>query len=713
MTKLIFSQLLQIDQSQRNQSLILRLKQINIFRGYRYYESLQNFWVNDWIDYDEEKWRIQQIQFIENPKITADWQGQEQNQQLIETIYDDARTQINLITNRALFEELVRGNSFLMGWYDFYQAFSKCCEAWDDQNIAMFEDTFGSHLLTQEINAFRIVLITLYLVNPIISTSSFAFFQRKVFIAFSALRQLSNILLCVIFTTLRMQEIMQCWLIYQANNVDFGPFRQFSSEGYIKFKNYASKFSGNIATSVFNYEPDDRIENKITGVLINNPFYIALMWRAKREDTMCKIPTVFIQILSLQSIPMDELWVMSFYHQLQSNFYALFFILEVLINDFFIPAIECSFNQLILLINVVFGLNIKLNAIGVSQILLNYVKSKIITSKREMHFQNQQKRMNFSNYSGLKKRKGQLSLGQCLLLQKVFQKLIKHKDFFVWDLDQLIQYNIQKQVQYIKLNQIEFFLVEVNPIHIPYINTFLHTCPKKLQFLQHQIEAKKEHQMKFCVKRIKTIKAFSYSYFQTKQQFKNKGSMVGAEITLNIDDSFLKLDRYIFEQFYFEVSGNLILNNCEQLFARFTQLIIFKASIIYNSAIQNFQFERNIRSKQLKILDITFQNISLDFQHYPFRKLSQIKMILKFSILGRSNQSKYQKLQVIVQLSFIQIYLKVVQDLLQMNRKNQTKDSKDKGMMFSQKFDYFYINLICIISLWKFNIKILQFLLPH
>ncbi|CAD8213127.1 unnamed protein product [Paramecium pentaurelia] len=269
-----------------------------------------------------------------------------------------------------------------------------------------------------------------------------------------------------------------------------------------------------------------------------------------------------------------------------------------------------------------------------NQILLEYPKSFQILSRLKQQFLKDKftfkinvKTLNFTNYGDLIKQKLLAQFRYVLASINTILEIDQAQRLFCIgaELNDLIRCLKVSPLYQIKLN---YYLDEVNPEHIPFINEFIKYCPKNLQFLLIQVESSNVQQMQVCVERNNILTAFSYSYFQIIQQYKNK-SVVAQQKTLIIDENFLKLDMYNFEQFYFEVSGNLNLKSCHKLFEKFDQLKVFKASIFNNAEIQTFEFSQNLRSKALNILDITCENIILNFNEYPFNNLKQFKMILK------------------------------------------------------------------------------------
>ncbi|CAD8099870.1 unnamed protein product [Paramecium primaurelia] len=642
--------------------------------------NLDILWDNDVLNTDAESETVKQIQFIENPKMTTGFkpipkkwndkfnfsfmtkefqqlmsihqkgsltlskrvsvnqsqiidQNIEGNQETTSQIIDEAKTQIAQITKRDLFQEKIGNIQSLMSLYDYYETWTKLNSF--QAAIQTISSFFNGLLqiislifLNNGDDIFIYALIVLTIVNPMLQMGSFAIFQHRVFKNFSTLRQLFYILLFAIFNFFKIWDIVMICLYLCVNQFSNAVQRDFSSEGYIKFKSYASKFQGSLATQVFKYDTV-QVDPKNILQIKNQPFYQAVMWRTNVEEALNKIPQFFIYILSLflNKNP-DSLWIFSFFQQLKEGIQAVKDILEIVIKDYFIPALILGTDS----VDQFFQSMLYLGSIS-NQILLEYPKSFQIMSKvseehlkQKLTFKINLKTLRFTNYEDLKKKK---MLAQFRLVLASLQNSLEIDQAqrlcsLGPELKDFVRCLKVSPIYQIKLN---FYYDDIGPDLNAHLNTFVRICPKKLQFLQIQIEASTVQQMEIFVERNDYLTAFSYSYFQIIQQYRGT-SEVAQQQNLNIDQDFLKLDRYDFDQFYFEVSGNLNLNNCHYLFEKFTQLKVFKAFIVNYSAIQTFEFTTNLQSKQLEFLDITFENISLDFQQYPFANLKIIKMVL-------------------------------------------------------------------------------------
>ncbi|CAD8161412.1 unnamed protein product [Paramecium octaurelia] len=551
-----------------------------------------------------------------------------------QSIIDEARVQIQTITKRALFEQSVGQIQFLLKLYDYYETWNKL-NGYQATIQTIWSVLNGSLQITSlfyfsnEPDMFISALIVLTAVNPILQMLSFAIFQKRVFKAFSTLKQLAYVFFFAIFNFLKIWDIVMICLYLGVEDFTAEVSRTFSSEAYLKFKSYASKFKGSIATSVFKYDLV-QIDPKDIFQIKNQPFYEAVMWRANVEEVLNKIPQFFVYILSLSSTQIDPLWIASIFQQIKESIQAVKDILEVVIKDYFIPAlILCSVS-----VDQFFSSMLYLSSIS-NQILLEYPKSFQIVSKVQEQYLREKfifkinlKTLNFSNYADLKKQKMLAQFRYVLAQIKTVLEIDQAQRLFCMgpELNDLIRCLKVSPLYQLKLN---YYLDEINPIHIPHINAFIKNCPQRLQFLQLSVESKNFTQMSFCVGRAETLKAFSFSYLQIITKLIHNPAAVVGLIMLNIDQNFLILDRYDFEQLYFEIFGNLILDICRQLFNRFTQYQVFKASVINNNeAIQNFYFVQNLISNYLEILDLTFENIRLDFGAFQFTNLSIFKMIL-------------------------------------------------------------------------------------
>ncbi|CAD8164860.1 unnamed protein product [Paramecium octaurelia] len=574
--------------------------------------------------FDELSKRVQQIQFIQNPKITAGCQSQEKkyvtnqgylqlSEEFLELIpiqryqyfqhgviiISRAKELIDRITKRELFAEYVSQNACLLCLYDVYKEFQRIGEKFEICIAPFIENVFDTaysyFLILYMIDRADLFIYTFLVIiafNSATSTLSFALMLQRRFRA---------ILGFLVLNTIKLDQVLSCVVILLVNREYLRIKNSYCMNTRIKFRKYALRFQGNVATQVF--ESHEKISLAIG--YSSHPFFQCMNWRSTVQDTFNVVP------------------------QLCFFFIDVTYLLHITIKDFFIPALILSTSSVDQFLQSIQYLSRIPN-----QILLAYPKSFSIMSKAYLNhiqkfcnFKINLKTINFSDFSHLKKLKKQAQFRYILGCIQSILEIDQAQRLFCMgsELDDLISCLIVSQIYQLKLN---YYLDEVNSIHIPHINVIIRNCPKQLKFLQLQVEATNEHQMEFCVERTGTLIAFSYSYFQIIQQYRNNPAQVGIEINLNINDNFLKLDRYNFEEFYFEVSGNLILNNCEQLFQEFNYLKLFKASIINKGTIQSFQFSNNLRSKQLETLDITFENIKLDFQEYNFKNLRLFKMIL-------------------------------------------------------------------------------------
>ncbi|CAD8050507.1 unnamed protein product [Paramecium primaurelia] len=586
--------------------------------------------------------QIEEINIIELEKQTRILQKTQEKLETSQDIIDEASTQINAITKRDLFEDQYWKSNILMKMYDYYQGIriSKQLRQAYRLILSLLNISLQIISLIYLINdgdIYQIALIVLTVFNLLLRTLSQMVIQIFSINKLSFLSYFLAYVLLIIFDYFQLWDLMGfCFKITPKNSrkqFKKKNQRDFSYEVYFKFRSYALQFQGGLASTIFN--------NKTVAsqkyLFKYMPILQIMTWRSDVLEALNRTPQFIIYILSLSSQVLTEIWILSFFQQLKGSIFAIKEILDNVIKDYFIPALLLRTVSVDQFFQSIFYLGSISN-----QIIFEDPKSFQILSKvKEQYFKEQLvfkinvQNIDFSNYKGLKKQK-MLAQFRYVLAQitSILEIDQAQRLFFMGpELYDLIRCLKVSPLYQLKLN---YYLDELQPTQITYINGFIKNCPKKLQFLQIQVESSKVHQMEFFVERQETLKAFSFSYFQIIQQQKNTATIVQQE-NLNLDKDFLKLDRYDFEQFYFEVFGNLILTNCHQLFQQFTQLKEFKVSIINNVHIQNFLFSSNLASKELEILDVTFECIRLDFQNYLFNNLKIIKMILKMCEFNKEN----------------------------------------------------------------------------
>ncbi|CAD8127771.1 unnamed protein product [Paramecium sonneborni] len=625
-------------------------------------QNIDEMWNSDIIDLNSEEEKVQQIQFIENPKINKEvntgWQALYQNQQLQQiknrnyiTISSDfkkfiqqnqkysetsndiikqAKEKIDSITKKDLFAEQFKQISFFINLYDCYQKMKSI------QEIQGFLYSFGSLLngglqiisliyLTEGSNMFITALIVINVIYPILQMLSFAFFQFRLFQDFSIKKQILNVILFVIINLLKILDLVIFVLYLLKKQFTDKVKRDFSAKGYQKFKSYAAKFEGSIAISVFQWDAV-KVNESIFSIK-KQPFYQAVIWRAGVEEALIKIALFYIYYLSTMEGALNPTFLMSSGQQIKEGIKQISEFLECFIKDFLIPAFILSTTS----VEQFFQSMLFLSSIS-NQILLEYPKSFQIMSKvnerylkEKCTFKINAENLDFSNYGGKKKEKILAQFRYVLAsIQNILEIDQAQKLFCMGsELNDFVKCLNVSSIYQLKLN---FSLDEVNPENLPYVNHIIQYCPNNLQFLQISIESTEQINMLIDVKRKDTLKAFCYSYFQIITLYKDNTQ--GAQKTyLNIDQQFLQLDRYDFEQFYLEIAGNLILDNCSKFLENFIKLKIQKLSLKNNSALQIFKFQKNIKS-ELEILDITFENITLDFQQFFINKLKTFRLIL-------------------------------------------------------------------------------------
>ncbi|CAD8213125.1 unnamed protein product [Paramecium pentaurelia] len=361
--------------------------------------NLNTKWQVDIIYSNVSDEKINEIQFIENPKINTGWQAVQQNQYIkddyiqlsaeyqalipndlrrslnlyisisglivndkktflfflsdlivnqlqiiddnqqsllvqIETheqIIIDAKNQIDSITKRDLYTQSVGNIQFLLKLYDYFEVWSKLNQY--QATIQTFWSVLNGSLqivsliyLNNESNMFISALIALTSINPILQMLSFAVFQQRVFKKFHLQYN------CLIFFYLQ-------YLTFQRFGISCKQNVQWLR--ILKVQELCLKFSGCIATSVFKNEKVQTYPNDIKQIK-DQPFYEAVMWRTNVEEALNKIPQFFVYILSLAYTQFDGIWVFSFGQQIKEGIFAVKDLLEVLIKDYFIPALILS-----------------------------------------------------------------------------------------------------------------------------------------------------------------------------------------------------------------------------------------------------------------------------------------------------------------------------------------------------------------------------------
>ncbi|CAD8210574.1 unnamed protein product [Paramecium pentaurelia] len=667
----------------------------NLILQFQDEDSIDALWDADQIDINEEEEKIQQILYIENPKINSGWQAvqhnyfvnfeyiklsehfikviskeqqpsikaskgspevdKQQNQETIkqnlqespEQIVQEAQAKITVITKRALFEEFIGKFSFLLIFYDCYIKLSQLneCQASLQSIYSITNGLFQFFSLVYIIsgqNDFSKALLVLTLVHPILQLISFGVFQSKVFRGVSIAKQAFYIFLYGFFNFFKIWDIIMIVLYLAVKKFADQVRREFSAEGYLKFKNYASKFEGSLPISVFSYKAV-QIDPKNIMQIKKQPFYQAVIWVTDVQEALNKLPQFYIYLLAFPLGQIYPIFGISFTQQIKESYISIKQLLEVFIQDFFIPAlILCTVSVEQFLQSMLY-----FNSIT-NQMKLEYPKSFSILSKANERFIKEKcnlkiniKTLDFSSYKDLKREKILAQVRVVLASIDSILEIDEAQRIFCMgsEINDFIRCLIVSPIYQLKLN---FYLDEVDPHHIHYTNAIMQFCPSKLHFLQVYVEATEIKNMQFQVGRQDSLKAFSYSYFQIVKvqkfnpllrQKKNSKSI------LEIKEEFLHLDRYNFEQFYFEVSGNLGLSQCHEFLTKFTEMKYLKLSLYNKADIQTFEFQRNIKS-QLDVLDITFENIRLDFQEFSFKTLKTLKMILKKCEFEKANLIK-------------------------------------------------------------------------
>ncbi|CAD8071710.1 unnamed protein product [Paramecium primaurelia] len=172
------------------------------------------------------------------------------------------------------------------------------------------------------------------------------------------------------------------------------------------------------------------------------------------------------------------------------------------------------------------------------------------------------------------------------------------------------------------------------------LNIFLrlmYLLKSAIQFLQIQVESSNVQQMQVCVEINNSLTAFSYSYFQIIQYYKDR-SLVVQQQTMKIDENFLKLDSIILK-FLLILIQIIVKNSLKSLINSKFQGINFQ-----QCRYSDFWIFLEFKSEALGNLDITCKNIKLEFKHILLRISRILKMCelnkeeLKRILQGLNNQ---------------------------------------------------------------------------
>ncbi|CAK78285.1 unnamed protein product (macronuclear) [Paramecium tetraurelia] len=647
----------------KNQSMLNQLRDIfpvqeftQLKIEYQEDDSMDYLWDNDKFDADAEEERIQEIQFIENPKLNSGFQvvtmnqnGTQENDFIIlseefksvnyemredsNKIIEKAKSTIKVLTKTYLLSEKLGRFKFLLVVKELYDAWSQLTvfqaalqSIWTLINLSF--SIISLIYITNNLDPYITSLLGLAFGNFILQLISFIIFQERLSKDFSFLEKA---IYALIFGLLNLIKVWDIAMIIMYNFiVKFHDLanRPFNAEGYKKFKSYASKFKGSLPISVFQFVT---VSSNSEGFFAMKqlPFYEAVMWRASVEEALNKIPQLFVHILALSSNGSTGLWVISFLQQLKEGVQAVKDILEITIKDFYIPALILSTVS----VEQFYQSMLYLNSIS-NQILLEYPKSFQIMSKvKESYIKNKctfkinLKTLDFSNYEGDKKEKMLAQFRQVLASIQSVLEIDQAQRLLCMgpEINDFVKCIKASQIFSLKLN---FNLDEIRQQDLQQVNSYMEFFPSKLKFLQISVETFEERKMNFKLGNSQTIRWFSYSYYQIIKQYRQQ-QINPSQAILNIDDQFIRLDRYNFEGLFFEVAGNLQLQKCHTLFQRFQNLKAMKISLknLTNEMI-SFNFYKNI-SGSLQYLDLTFENLLLDFSQFSFNNLKNLKLIIK------------------------------------------------------------------------------------
>ncbi|CAD8211650.1 unnamed protein product [Paramecium octaurelia] len=152
------------------------------------------------------------------------------------------------------------------------------------------------------------------------------------------------------------------------------------------------------------------------------------------------------------------------------------------------------------------------------------------------------------------------------------------------------------------------------------------------------------------------------------------------KINFNIKEDFLHLDRYNFEQFYFEFLAILICHNVTSF-----QKCLLRCHISFQ---QGRYSDNRIFKKFNQLtgnLGYYFENIKLDFQQFQFNNLTILKMILKKC---QFEKDKLQKILLSLNSRSIQV---VYIDLSQCDQRFTTQEQTELSRNLERKRIYVFI----------------------
>ncbi|CAD8107869.1 unnamed protein product [Paramecium sonneborni] len=424
----------------------------------------------------------------------------------------------------------------------------------------------------------------------------------------------------IILFLLSIFKIMDLFVSYIENS-NQGTGGQFEIRfiSYIRFKSYIAKFKGNIGDLVLYYpEVPQKIE------VFERAGYSEIKWLANISDSFYKIPLFFIYILTTNK---DYAWGFSFVNTIKDAVFGMKDLLEVVFQNFFVPALilrKVSIDQ--------FYKSMCCFSPIQKSILLEFPKSFAIVSKLHSTYLNSRKyKIDFTklDYSQFKPKKKEKLLAKLkLVLVNINSSIeIQKAQELLYMGEEVILIFKCLQVSELQQLRLNFQLDEIASENLQLLNVILSYCPKNnLQQLEIHVETKKAIYLKFNVERKNILTSFYFSYYQIREM-RRQYKVQNAE-TIQINKTFLQLDRYDFQQFYFEVGGFMDLTDCSTFFNQFTEVQTLEIALQSDSVDQSFSLEQNIKTTKITKLSLNLENIYLNTLGVSLQKLEVFKLTL-------------------------------------------------------------------------------------
>ncbi|CAD8071466.1 unnamed protein product [Paramecium primaurelia] len=482
------------------------------------------------------------------------------------------------------------------------------------------------YFIQVEKNGLIWALIILQILNPILQLISFAMFYVKLFRNSAIYESISVVFLFFIFNLLKIWDLVMkiIFLCFRAQLESINrDLLYINVKAYIRFKSYAAKFKESIGIVVFKY-PNTALDEENLWVFSRSPIYQAIIWRTSVDEALNKIPQFFIYILTTNK---DYAWGFSIVSSVKDGVFAVKDLLAVVVKDFFVPALilrKVSVDQ--------FFQSMSYLSSTSESILLEYPKSFAIVSKLDRFVLNQRKykidftQLDYSNFEEKRRERLQAQFKLVLVNITASMEILKAQKFLYFG-EELITIFKCLQVSELKQLKLNFQLDEVAPENLWLLNIILSYCPKiLLQQLEIHVETRNAVYLKFNVERKNQLTGFCYSYYQIREMIR-QNQVQNAE-TIIINENFLILDRYDFQQFYLEVGGFIDLTNCQKFFNKFIQVQTLEIQLQSDRMDQIFSLQQNIKSPKLKKLALNLQNIQLNTVGYTLNNLIEFKLTL-------------------------------------------------------------------------------------